>query len=153
MNIVNNHPVHIIDNDGKMSPSSFIPFCTFGNKMLEMGRNFSQFNQPVCSSFQRKIFKDQLCYSVDVTEVLEEQDASENMNIGLVFLYDNNVERVLHIEEENEGKGRNTIGFLNNFVSLEETEKTLIYINSLGTTKEQKILLHMTLLLHLQFSF
>ena len=29
---VNNHPVHILNNEGDFSPSSFIPFCIFGEK-------------------------------------------------------------------------------------------------------------------------
>ena len=54
------------------------------------------------------------------------------MHIGLGFLYDNNVERFIHTQEDAEEKNRSELGFLNNFVTLEETEKTLVYLSSLG---------------------
>ena len=33
-----NHPVHIIDRDGKLSPSAFIPFCELEGNMFSNGR-------------------------------------------------------------------------------------------------------------------
>ena len=102
--------------------------------MLKMGEKIDQFNQPVCRSFTRKILKDQLCYEVDVNQVKDKSETSENMNIGLGFLYDNNVERFLHVDDNNgRSRRKNNLGFLNNFVTLEETQKTLVYITSLGS--------------------
>ena len=97
-----------------------------------MGENIDQFNQPVCTSFKRKILKDQLCYEVDVNQVRDEPETSENMNIGLGFLYDNNVERFINVDDSGKRRKNNNFGFLNNFVTLEETQKTLVYISSLG---------------------
>ena len=132
MSQVNNHPVHILDSDGKMSPSSFIPFCFYGKNRLKTTQNVDQFRQTVCSSFQGRVFKDQLCYEFNLTQVLEGETSSANMHIGLGFLYDNNVERFIHTQEDAEEKIRSELGFLNNFVTLEETEKTLVYLSSLG---------------------
>ena len=42
---VTNHPVHILNNDGKFSPSSFIPFCSFGEDFI--GSKVNQFEIPV----------------------------------------------------------------------------------------------------------
>ena len=81
---------------------------------------------------------DQVCYEVDVNQVRDESGTTDNMNIGLGFLYDNNVERFLHTSEDNAGGRRNNnnnLGFLNNFVTMEQTQKTLIYISSLGFYK------------------
>ena len=101
--------------------------------MKEMSKNFYRFRQPVCNIFRKRIFKDQLCYEVNLNLVKEEQETSENMHVGLGFLYDNNVERfVHHLQHETEGLGGEELGFMNNFVTLEETEKTLVYISSLG---------------------
>ena len=61
-----NHPVHILDEEGNFSPSSFIPFCAFGNDMKSMGREINGFDDPVCDSFEAKIRNDQLCYEVDL---------------------------------------------------------------------------------------
>ena len=128
----NNHPVHIVRNDGTFSPSAFIPFCFFKTKMNAMGENIKQFSQPVCRSFRRKILKNQACYEVDVNQVKDETETAEIMNIGLGFLYDNNEERFLHSEDTGGGRKNNNLGFLNNFVTLEETQKTRVYISSLG---------------------
>ena len=98
-----------------------------------MGENIKQFSQPVCRSFRRKILKDQACYEVDVNQVTDETQTAENMNIGLGFLYDNNEERFLHSHDNGGGRKNNNLGFLNNFVTLEETQKTLVYISSLGS--------------------
>ena len=98
-----------------------------------MGEKIDEFNQPVCSSFTRKILKDQLCYEVDVNQVKDKSETSENMNIGLGFLYDNNVERFIHVDDNGRSRRENNLGFLNNFVTLEETQKTLVYISSLGS--------------------
>ena len=60
-----NHPVHIIDEEGNLSPSAFIPFCEFGGNMSIMGTKVDHFDVPVCSSFKAKVLNDQLCYEVD----------------------------------------------------------------------------------------
>ena len=74
----------------------------------------------------------QLCYEVDVNQFTDETEPAKNMNIGLGFLYDNNEERFLHSDDNGGGRKNNNLGFLNNFVTLEETQKTLVYISSLG---------------------
>ena len=100
--------------------------------METMGQNIKQFSQPVCRSFRRRILKDHICYEVDVNQEEGETDTAESMNIGLGFLYDNNLERFLHNDDHTGGRRENDLGFLSNFVTMEETQKTLIYISSLG---------------------
>ena len=68
-----------------------------------------------------------------MNQVKDKSETSENMNIGLGFLYDNNVERFLHVDDKGRSRRKNNLGFLNNFVTLEETQKTLVYISSLGS--------------------
>ena len=60
-----NHPVHIQDQDGKLSPTALVPFCEFGGNMSVMGIKIDQIDVPVCASFRPKIIMDQLCYTVD----------------------------------------------------------------------------------------
>ena len=36
---ISNHPVHIQEENGKFSPSAFIPICEFGGNMTMMGAN------------------------------------------------------------------------------------------------------------------
>ena len=66
MQRVNNHPVHILDRDGNYSPSAFIPFCSFGEVSKDVGVELEQFDIPVCTSFEPKVFKNQLCYQMDL---------------------------------------------------------------------------------------
>ena len=66
---VTSHPVHIIDADGNLSPTSLIPFCSINDNYSEMGVKIDQIDVPVCNSFRPKIRKDQLCYTVDLNEI------------------------------------------------------------------------------------
>ena len=51
-----NHPVHILDADGKLSPSAFIPFCAWAGDMGSLGINTTTFSLPVCNAFQPRCF-------------------------------------------------------------------------------------------------
>ena len=53
--------MHIIDEDGELSPTALIPFCEFGGNMSVMGVKIDRLQYPVCNSFRPKIKKDQLC--------------------------------------------------------------------------------------------
>ena len=59
---VTNHPVHIVGEDGHLSPTALIPFCEFGEdgNFSRMGRKSDYFDVPVCNSFRPKIIEDQL---------------------------------------------------------------------------------------------
>ena len=61
---VSNHPAHIINKEGTLSPSSFIPYCQFGNSV--MGVKIEQFDEPVCNNFVPKLHNDQICYEIDL---------------------------------------------------------------------------------------
>ena len=87
---ISNHPVHILDKNRDLSPSSFIPFCQFGDKVL--GIKIPQFPVPVCNIFRPKILNDQLCYEVDLNQFKESLSAS-NLKKGIIFFIDNNEDR------------------------------------------------------------
>ena len=93
---MSNHPVHIIDSAGEISPSSFIPFCQFGFDMNLTGENQDNFSIPVCTIFTQKIFGDQLCYQVDLEEISKQLDLTKRssaLSQGLTFMMDYNTER------------------------------------------------------------
>ena len=94
--------MHIIDNEGSLSPSAFIPFCAFGNNISTMGIKIDKFNVPVCNSFKAKILNDQLCYEVDVNEVIDKQVLKKELDIGLTLLIDHNEDREVNIERKSE---------------------------------------------------
>ena len=80
--------MHILDENKKLSPSSFIPFCEFGGNMSALGVKIEQFKVPVCNSFKPKIFKNQLCYEI----YSDEFNLNTKNKQGLLFVLDYNKE-------------------------------------------------------------
>ena len=87
-----NHPVHIIDKEGNLSPSALIPFCEFAGNMSTMGVEIEHFDVPVCNSFQAKVLNDQLCYEVDPNKHKMNLNANE-FKQGLKLYIDTNNDR------------------------------------------------------------
>ena len=87
------HPPHIINEDGNKSLSSFIPFCSFGEDMQEMGTKVKGFDVPVCNSFKAKVIHDQLCYEVDLKKFGKEENRENELKHGLILLLDLNEDR------------------------------------------------------------
>ena len=92
---VTNHPVHIIDDKGALSPSSFIPFCSFGEDMDVMGTKLKEFEIPICNSFRAKIKRDQLCYELDLQKLKNNSLIKEQLQFGLFLVLDYNEDRQL----------------------------------------------------------
>ena len=91
---ISNHPVHIVDENGKIvSPTALIPFCEFGGNMSIMGVKLEGFQDPVCSSFRPKVFRNQLCYEVDPNEYKKKLGGNNRDTIGLTFLVNFNEDR------------------------------------------------------------
>ena len=90
--------MHIIDNEGSLSPSAFIPFCAFGNNISTMGVKIAKFDVPVCNSFKAKVLNDQFCYEVDVKDIIDKQVLKKELDIGLMFLMDHNEDREVNTE-------------------------------------------------------
>ena len=89
---VTNHPAHIIDDDGRLSPSSFIPFCWFENG-LDPNTKIEGFPVPVCNSFKPKLRNDQYCYEMDPNKFLHGDQTAKK--IGLYLLIDEKKDRQL----------------------------------------------------------
>ena len=127
---VSNHPVHIVDEDGNLSPSAFIPFCEFGGNMSAMGVKIDQLDVPVCNSFKAKVLNDQLCYEVDPNLYIDRNDPKKDLKLGLVLALDFNEDRQtaerdeVEVEEniEDEMIDQKTNG----------KQHATIYMNSLG---------------------
>ena len=90
---VGNHPVHILNDEGEFSPTSFIPFCSFGEDF--MGTKVDEFDLPVCNIFKPKLQHDQLCYETDLQD-LRNNDSNileKQLEMGLTLVLDYNEER------------------------------------------------------------
>ena len=88
-----NHPVHIINRQGELSPSAFLPFCELGGNMSSLGIKIKEFNVPVCNSFVPKIFHDQICYQIDLEIYRDNLNIETQLRKGLVFIMDYNEDR------------------------------------------------------------
>ena len=84
---VTNHPVHIVDENQDLNPTALFPFCEFGGNMAVMGVKIDQFDVPVCNSFRPKIYKDQLCYSVDPNVFKNDTDFKKKFSLTLAIDY------------------------------------------------------------------
>ena len=94
MQTVNNHPVHILNNEGELSPSSFIPFCSFGKDFI--GTKIRDFDVPVCDIFKPKPYFDQLCYETDLQNLKDRPKIGKQLKMGLTLVLDYNEERQIN---------------------------------------------------------
>ena len=95
----NNHPVHIIDEEGNLSKSAFIPFCEFAGNLSVMGEKIDEFQYPVCNSFKPRIMNDELCYEVNLNKYKDSDDMEQKLKVGLVFFMDYNEDRQVLLNE------------------------------------------------------
>ena len=92
---LNNHPVHILTKEGDFSPSSFIPFCSFGKEFI--GTRTDEFELPVCNISKPMIYLDQICYEMNLQEMKDSNDDNlmNQLEWGLTLAMDYNEERQL----------------------------------------------------------
>ena len=92
---LNNHPVHILTKEGEFSPSSFIPFCSFGKEFI--GTRTDEFELPVCNISNPMIHLDQICYEMNLQEMKDSNDDNlmNQLEWGLTLAMDYNEERQL----------------------------------------------------------
>ena len=112
---ITNHPVHIIDENGKLSPSAFIPFCEFGGNMSIMGENISHFDVPVCKSFTPVILNDQLCYEINPNKFISLSSPGHAFDQGLQFYIDINEDRQTNTTDTDFMIYLNTLGVIEIF--------------------------------------
>ena len=99
-----NHPVHVFDNNGDLSPSAFIPMCSFGGILEDSETNFDV-GFPVCNSFKPVLHFDQVCYEVDLeTKFKKDEDLLRYLRAGIILNLDYNKDRQIGTHEEDEEK-------------------------------------------------
>ena len=94
-----NHPVHILNKNGDISTSSFIPFCSFGKDLI--GAKMNGLDIPVCNIFKPKNHFDQICYETDLQKLKNNNKDTliEQFEIGLTLILDYNEERQMDIND------------------------------------------------------
>ncbi len=114
---VSNHPVHILNENGNFSPSSFIPFCYFGDEFI--GARIQEFETPVCNIFRPRIYLDKLCYETNLQELKDSQKIGKQLELGLTLILDYNEERQnYNIMKQNESQTMNALYPQNNDASI-----------------------------------
>ena len=112
---ISNHTVHIEDSEGSLNPSSFFPFCAFGNNMTLMGRFDKEFNMTVCDKFTPTVLDGRLCYKVDVNSFVSDEGVKTGPENGLTFVMDYNEDRMIETDKT------------------DKNHEAMIYIDTLGT--------------------
>ena len=104
--------MHIFDEGGSLSPTAFIPFCSFGGNMNTVGIKSEQFDAPVCNSFKSLILNHQLCYQIDLEKFRDTTHIEKQLKDGLFLILDFNEERQMPknmkdkaTEDEDEDEG------------------------------------------------
>ena len=128
MDKMSHHPLHVVDDKGNTSPSSFIPFCELGGNMSVMGVKNKQFSVPVCNSFKPTVLNDRLCYRVNPIDFKSSRTSVEDLKKGLIFFIDHNEDR----QTENKLETNYTGNLFESFVKVHENEKALIYLETIG---------------------
>ena len=80
-----NQPVHIIDADGNLSSSAFIPFCAFAGDMSVVGSSLEGFSLPVCTIFQPRDVEGQLCFSTNLSSIEKAGSPDQGSSKGEVI--------------------------------------------------------------------
>ena len=96
-----NHPVHILDTNGQVSHSSFIPFCAFGDELI--GSEIDGFDMKVCNIFKPKLHYDQLCFETNLQELKNRDNLMNQLELGLTLVIDYNEDRQINFRESNKG--------------------------------------------------
>ena len=130
-----NHPVHILDDEDNLSPSAFIPFCSFEGSSDLLGRELDHFSLPVCSSFKRRVLDGQLCYQIDVNTLVPNKTAAGLQKGGLSLLVDANAEYDLSRLDGKAPEEEIFDDFTEEFFEAEESHKIMIHIETISKTK------------------
>ena len=95
---VSTHPVHMLNSNGSLMPSAFIPYCSFGENLAFLGEYVNNMTFPVCNMFQPTAFKGHLCYSLEISKMLiTKRDNFQGKESGLMMIFDMNRHKSLEI--------------------------------------------------------
>ena len=124
------HPVHVVNENGNLSPSAFIPFCQFGDSVSLLGIKIDEFDIPVCNAFKEVIHFDQICYEIDLQDYLTREEISKGLRTGLALLLDYNEDRQ-YLNEELKEEKEDYDNFMNYF-DKSVTKNSVIHVGVKG---------------------
>ena len=121
--------MHIFDETGSLSPTAFVPFCSFGGDMKLMGTTSEQFDVPVCNSFKPQIRNDQLCYQIDLEDYKNKTNIENQLKEGLLLILDYNKERQMIQNNSLKRKNENKKGL---FLTSDELNSAKIHLDTIS---------------------
>ena len=65
------NPPHLLDRKGEPTPEALIPFCAYDGDMNITGQYIPGLDFPVCNKFRPSILDGQLCYTLDLKDILK----------------------------------------------------------------------------------
>ena len=110
-----------------ISPSSFIPFCSFGEDPV--GTDVNGFDVPVCDIFWPRIRKDQLCYETNLEKMMSKDinTAKKQLEIGLVLIIDYNDNRQIYPAMPKQSKSGKRFYF-----NYDDNNQAVIFFNTIS---------------------
>ena len=97
---VNNHPVHLINEEGELLPTALVPFCSVSGNFSVMGTKIDELDVPVCSSFKAKILEDQLCYEVDPNNYIKYLEVGQEVSLSFFIHYNEDRQLTKLVDED-----------------------------------------------------
>ena len=128
-----NHPVHIVESTGQLSPSAFIPFCELGGDLSVLGRTVPGFDIPVCDKFEPRVVRGQICYRLEADRYFKQlrREEGDDNEEGLILVLDYNEERNINQYPE-ASYHQNDLTFVAGIVELQHAEEALIMLDTIS---------------------
>ena len=98
--------------------------------MSGVGVKLDQFDDPVCNTFLLTILNDQLCYEVDLNKFSNRDNIEKELESGLVFLMDYNVDREVVFNQKS--VKRNNESFTSKIIESGHKDHATIHLNTIG---------------------
>ena len=78
-------PPHLVDSQEQLTPSALIPFCAYDGDMNITGQYVTGLDFPICNKFKPTILNGQLCYQIDMKDILKEKVTRPGRGFGLTL--------------------------------------------------------------------
>ena len=85
------NPPHLVNSRGELTPSALIPFCAYNGDMNITGQYIPGLDIPICNKFKPTFLDGQLCYMIDMKDVLKEKVTRPGRGFGLMLAIEQKV--------------------------------------------------------------
>ena len=88
------HPPHLVDSSGYLTPGALVPFCAYARNLTTLGRHINGLDFPICDRFKPTILDGQVCYvlNMEAANPLLRRATENGMEKGLLLALNMNVD-------------------------------------------------------------